>query len=228
MRVGRVCGRWLRNSCRPWILGPGWSGARAVSVLVALMFALGVPAQGLAGAGHRDDGAVSVNPDLRQYVEGASNARGGDTRSGIRADSSGSSGRLSPETSKASGGAASGQGFATGFIDHSLLTSSDRATRTTWLDRAGSAHADIIRIDVFWSSVAASKPANPTSPSDPAYDFSSVDAAVKDASARGFTVMLTVLDAPGWAAGKNPPSNVRVGSWKPDPKALGKFAQALA
>ena len=185
------------------------------------MFALWLPAQGLAGDG------PGRQPDL-PALERASRWRLSPP------DGSRSSGHSSQRRSQASAqrsvsAATSGRGLATGFLDQSLFASPDRSTRTTWLDHAASARADIIRIDVFWSDVVGSTPPqNPTNPADPAYDFSGLDAAVKDASARGFTVMLTVLDAPVWAAGKNPPSNVRPGSWKPDPKALGEFAQALA
>ena len=123
----------------------------------------------------------------------------------------------------------SAHGLKTGFADQSLFASPDASVRAAWLDQAVEEHADVIRINAFWSEVVGpQQPANPTNPADPAYDFSSLDAAVRDARARGFTVMLTVLSAPVWASGRNPPSNVRLGAWKPDPKALGKFAQALA
>jgi hypothetical protein len=124
---------------------------------------------------------------------------------------------------------ASAHRLKTGFADDALFGSPDPSLRSTWLNRAERAQAGIIRLNVYWSSVVGSTPpANPSDPTDAAYDFSSLDAAVKDASARGFTVMLTVLDAPVWATGKNPPKHAKPGSWKPDPKALGEFAQALA
>jgi Cellulase (glycosyl hydrolase family 5) len=124
---------------------------------------------------------------------------------------------------------ASARGLKTGFADQSLFASPDGSVRSAWLDQAVKEHADVIRINVFWSEVVGSQPpANPTNPADSAYDFSSIDAAVTDARARGFTVMLTVLRAPVWALGRNPPDDARPGAWKPDPKALGEFAQALA
>src|SRR5512144_264141 len=92
---------------------------------------------------------------------------------------------------------ADARGLKTGFLDD-IFTSPQASIRDKWLDEAHGAGSDIIRINAFWGDVAASKPASPTNPADPAYDFSGLDAAVKDASARGFTVMLTVLDAPSW------------------------------
>jgi hypothetical protein len=124
--------------------------------------------------------------------------------------------------------AADARGLKTGFFDNSLFTSSDAATRAAWLDRAVSDRASLVRINVAWRSVAGSQPVSPTNPADPAYDFSWLDAAIKDARARGLDVMLTVYDAPDWATGSNRPDGVRAGAWKPDPSAFGQFAQALA
>jgi hypothetical protein len=121
-----------------------------------------------------------------------------------------------------------GRGLKTGLIDDQLFTTSDASTRGTWLSRAASARADLIRINVDWRSVVGSKPVIPTNPGDPAYDFGTIDGAVRDAQDRGMEVMLTAYDAPDWATGQNPPSNVSPGAWKPDPKAFGQFGQALA
>jgi hypothetical protein len=84
------------------------------------------------------------------------------------------------------------------------------------------------------------KPANPTNPgsglsvvaaagSPLAYDFCGLDAAVKDAAARNLQVMFVVFRAPDWAEGKDRPSGDAVppGTWKPNPRAFGRFAQAL-
>jgi hypothetical protein len=123
---------------------------------------------------------------------------------------------------------AEARGLKTGFVDNPLFTSSDALLRNMWLDRAADDGADIIRINVDWADVAAAKPANPTDPMDPAYDFSSLDEAIKSAHARGLSVMLTVLEAPPWAEGRNRPEGLHPGVWKPDPHAYGQFAQALA
>jgi hypothetical protein len=123
---------------------------------------------------------------------------------------------------------ADARGLKTGFADDALFTSPDASVRNTWLDRAADERADIIRINVNWADIATSKPANPTDPADPAYDFNSLDEAIKSVHARGLSAMLTVLRAPPWAEGSNRPKSVRRGAWKPDPHACGQFAEALA
>ena len=86
----------------------------------------------------------------------------------------------------------------------------------------------MVRIGAYWISLASQRPANPTNPADPAYDFSTLDATVKAAVAHHLGVILTVDHAPAWAEGNNRPNNVPAGAWKPNPTALGQFAQALA
>jgi hypothetical protein len=84
---------------------------------------------------------------------------------------------------------------------------------------------------VSWAHVAGpNPPAGPANPADPSYDFTAIDAGVRDASARGLDVLLTIGDAPRWAEGANRPGFERAprGSWKPDPAAFGAFAQAVA
>src|SRR5215204_7615857 len=104
---------------------------------------------------------------------------------------------------------ADARGLKTGFIDDHLFTSPDPSVRATWLDRAVSGGAGIVRINVNWNAIVASKPASPTNPVDPSYDFSPLDSAVESARARGLRVMLTVLRAPLWAEGKDRPGAVR-------------------
>jgi hypothetical protein len=59
--------------------------------------------------------------------------------------------------------------------------------------------------------------------------FGRTDDVVRDAAAqKGLKPVLTVVGAPRWAEGKNPPSGYRVGSWKPNPKRFGQFGAALA
>ena len=93
----------------------------------------------------------------------------------------------------------------------------------------GCGKAQIARVNIYWRKVVGSSPpSNPTSPADPDYDFSRLDGAVRDATARHMQALITVFGAPIWAEGKNRPSSAPVGTWKPDPQALGQFAQALA
>jgi hypothetical protein len=107
--------------------------------------------------------------------------------------------------------------------------SADAAVRRLWLDRTVEANADLIRIDVIWREVVGSQPpASPGDPADPAYDFSGVDAAVREAQQRGLKMLFTVFAAPEWAEGPGRPEGVPAGAWKPDADAFGEFGAALA
>jgi hypothetical protein len=124
---------------------------------------------------------------------------------------------------------AEARGLVTGFAEDNMFLSPDASTRATWFNRAVTARAQIARVNLYWRKVVGSTPpANPTNPADPDYDFSRLDGAVRDAHARHLRLMITVFGAPRWAEGRNPPPQAPAGSWKPDPHALGQFAQALA
>jgi hypothetical protein len=124
-------------------------------------------------------------------------------------------------------GARAASSFTTGFADYERFASTDPAERSTWLDRAVSAGAGIIRLDSHWSTVAsAGRPADPTNPASSAYDFSTLDAAVRDAEARGLGVMLNFSLAPPWAEGADRPGSADVGTWKPNPADYADFLRA--
>src|SRR5512132_3918062 len=91
-------------------------------------------------------------------------------------------------------------GLVTGFVGGNALYSADPAERATWLDQAVESRAGIVRLGVGWAGVAGPQPPlDPSNPASASYDFSAIDAAVRDAEARGLTVLLQVLDAPAWA-----------------------------
>ena len=73
-------------------------------------------------------------------------------------------------------------GLTTGIVEPGFRSSADR---DGLLDMTMRANAGIVRIGVTWSSVAPSRPANPRNPSDPAYRFSTTDAAIRAAAAAG-------------------------------------------
>jgi len=118
--------------------------------------------------------------------------------------------------------------FQIGFAD-GLMASTDPATRADWQDRGRAAGASLLRINLLWDQVAREQPSDPADPSDPAYDFATLDAAIRDADARGYEVMLTVFSAPAFAEAERPPGvTAPAGTYKPIPGALGAFATALA
>lgn len=75
--------------------------------------------------------------------------------------------------------------------------------------------ANLFEIQVDWSRVAPTRPANPTDPNDPAYVWpADLDLAVAEGQRTGIDVLALVLWTPSWAhaAGlepRHPPTNVR-------------------
>ena len=124
---------------------------------------------------------------------------------------------------------AANRGLKLGVWDAAFL-SDDPATRAQWLDRTAGVGATQVTIVANWREIASgARPADPTDPSDPAYDWVLLDAAVRDATARGLSVMVMLFQAPDWAEGPSPapPANAIPGSRRPSPRLLGQFARAL-
>jgi hypothetical protein len=62
--------------------------------------------------------------------------------------------------------------------------------------------AGLYEITINWSRIAPTKPAQPTDPNDPAYQWSyPVEVALANAQKHGIEVVLEVTGAPGWANG---------------------------
>jgi hypothetical protein len=95
--------------------------------------------------------------------------------------------------------------------------------RTARIRASTEMNASIIRLLVQWNLVATTRPATPTDPFDPSYEFSDIDEAVLAAQENDLEVILTISGTPRWAnGGKNP--NVM-------PKTVadfGNFARAIA
>jgi hypothetical protein len=120
------------------------------------------------------------------------------------------------------------QSLTTGFTDP-LFAFGGSSARTARFDDARRAGAGIVRLDLTWGGVAPNRPSGDASdPANPAYAWSNIDAAVRDAADRGLTVYFNVVRAPAWAEAPGRPSNVDVGFWRPDGSAYGTFARAAA
>lgn len=109
----------------------------------------------------------------------------------------------------------------------------ESSSANVWLNRTVAAGAQLVLIPVEWSSIAPAKPpaGEATNPGYPGYDWTTLDAAVRDAAAHHLTVAFTVAGAaggPAWADGPHMPKNAAPGTWKPNATALGQFATALA
>ena len=122
-------------------------------------------------------------------------------------------------------------GFVADQFGDDLLTNGDAKVRRKWWRRLDRTNSELVRVNLYWNQVAGTlPPVAPRNPADPTYDWSIPDAAVREADARGLKVAFTVVGAPRWAEGKNPPpeDQYRVGAWKPNAKMFGRFAEAAA
>jgi Cellulase (glycosyl hydrolase family 5) len=115
--------------------------------------------------------------------------------------------------------------------DDPLFASPESEVRERWLEQARDTSASIVRIDANWRSTAPESPPagfDASNPASSAYDWETLDDAVRSAVDNGLAVMLTVHSAPRWAEGPGRPGTVEPGSWKPQPRAYEAFAKALA
>jgi len=81
--------------------------------------------------------------------------------------------------------------------------------------------AQVVRITLWWGGpigVAKTKrPASPTNPADPAYNWDAYDRAVQDAAKDKIKVLFSIVGTPSWANGRRaaryPGTNDRWKSW---------------
>jgi len=78
------------------------------------------------------------------------------------------------------------------------------------------------RVDIHWNDVAKQRPASPTDPNDPAYDWGIYDTVLKDLQARGIQAVATFYGTPAWAT----PGGAANAA--PPPADAAAFAGALA
>lgn len=91
--------------------------------------------------------------------------------------------------------------------------------------RVADAGATAIRLVADWSTVAPSKPANPSDPTSAGYDWSSVDRQVQAAAAAHLQPILDLIDAPAWAM-TSPAAGMP--ATVPSASDYGQFALAAA
>lgn len=89
--------------------------------------------------------------------------------------------------------------------------------------------AKVTRVDLYWSTAAPTRPAAPTDPNDPAYDWTWADTIFGTLDAAGITPIVTVWNPPVWAAGRSTgaPRNWNANAPK-NAKDFANFMQALA
>ncbi|HWW67717.1 MAG TPA: hypothetical protein VNY83_07000 [Solirubrobacterales bacterium] len=119
-------------------------------------------------------------------------------------------------------------------LEDAIFSSPDPALRGLWLNRAVDARAGIVVLIAGWDKIAPADPPpgfDAANPADPAYNWATLDASVRDAVAHGLRPIVLVNQAPVWAEGADRPADFAVaplGTWKPRPDELGEFARALA
>jgi hypothetical protein len=122
-------------------------------------------------------------------------------------------------------------GLTRGISDSTLLMSSDARVRELALRRIRATGASVVRIPAEWRYIVSPDPPagfDASDPASPAYDFTAVDAAVRDTVAAGLTPMLVVTRAPVFAEAPHRWPYAYPGSWAPNPAAFGAFATAVA
>ena len=118
-----------------------------------------------------------------------------------------------------------------GFSADPALTASNPAADTVWIPHAAAERARIVRVNLTWFQVAPAVPTAsfaPSDPSSPGYNWTSIDATVRDLASQGLEVLLNIWGAPTWAQDSSPPPGTTPGSWRPDPTRFASFATAAA
>ena len=99
-----------------------------------------------------------------------------------------------------------------GIAAGGAIQSDDPATLTQDLNLDQTAGAKWIRVDINWAQIQAAGPSS--------YNWTSVDAVVTGAEARGMNVLGTIVYTPGWAR----PANAQA-TYAPNPAQYAAFAQ---
>jgi hypothetical protein len=122
-------------------------------------------------------------------------------------------------------------GLTTGFSADPILTGPSASTSAPWIGRAVTEGAGIVRINLVWSEVApVTRPRGFAAgdPRSPGYNWTGVDASVRNLAAHGLQVLMNITFAPAWAEGPHRPGSAADGTWRPDATQFGQFARAAA
>jgi len=123
------------------------------------------------------------------------------------------------------------RGLTTGFGGDPSLTDGSGLAAHRWIPDAVDEGAQVVRFNVLWSAVAPARRPKGFDASDPnsrGYNWTGVDAGVRQLAAQGRTVLFTISMAPRWAEGPHPGRFAQAGTWEPSTAAFGAFAKAAA
>ena len=128
-----------------------------------------------------------------------------------------------------SGGEASAPVGAVAAVQDDHLPTEPIETIPARLDLIGETGATTTRVDLFWNQIAGTRPANPTDPADPAYDFARADTIMSGLARRNITPIVSVYSTPAWASGgRTDGTPGPINRLAPDPKDFGDFMGAVA
>jgi hypothetical protein len=114
-------------------------------------------------------------------------------------------------------------------IQDDVLTTAPLDQIPTRIQLVKQTRAKVTRIDILWSKVAPTPPANPTDPNDPAYDFRRLDLIFTSLAAANITPIVSTYSTPDWAiAGQNVPHLTEYNPSAPRPAFFGQFMRAVA
>jgi hypothetical protein len=118
-----------------------------------------------------------------------------------------------------------------GIDDYGPIASSNSALSKSWISRAASQGATVVRLTVGWSAVAPQalpQGFDAANPGSPFYDWGRYDQLVRAVATTHLSILLDVTSAPVWAEGPGRPSTAAPGTWEPNPQAFQAFAHAAA
>ena len=106
------------------------------------------------------------------------------------------------------------------------------ASNAQWIARTRATGATRALIEVDWAAVEPRPPqaaGDPSIPSASQYDFTTLDARVREFVGSGISPVFLVTDAPSWAEAPGGPAMLEAaGAWQPNVVAFGQLARALA
>jgi hypothetical protein len=131
------------------------------------------------------------------------------------------------------GATAHAASFTRGFVDDVWFDGpADGLSEQNWITKTVKTGAKLVQIEVDWAGIEPNAPTaadNPTSPSGPQFDFSSLDQRVEEFAHSGLQPVFLVTDAPRWAeGGGGTAADYATGGYKPNAAALGGLAAAMA
>jgi hypothetical protein len=89
--------------------------------------------------------------------------------------------------------------------------------------------ATVTRVDIFWSTIAPERPANPRDPDDPAYDWARPDLIMNELAEADIQSIVSVYSTPAWAVdGDNLPHPAPYNPNTPRAGELAAFMHAVA